>query len=314
MSNVPFISWLGHGAASLAPSGVFTDAKANAFVIDADTKAMQRTVDTLLNPAGAGRVRYQVALPVAMLSFMDIAQCTSSTDILGWLPGRECAIWIPLLEFRDGHLLPSRLVFWSPYIFISYTIGMVTGREAWGWPKVLAEIGVASDTPANPQFSCTTTFFPTMAATTKGEHGVLYRIVQQQAAAQQPPVWQSAGEARAGLIDGIFGGLAGDLLDALQPQLPSVVLKQFRAAGAPQSACFQAIVDSPIEMTRFIGGGLLWDTFSLEITNCESHAIVYDLLGYKPAPGTTTTLPVKFATWVTVDFQALTGDDIVVTT
>ena len=93
-----------------------------------------------------------------------------------------------------------------------------------------------------------------------------------------------------------------------------MVLKQFRAAGAPQSACFQAIVDSPIEMTRFIGGGLLWDTFSLEITNCESHAIVYDLLGYKPAPGTTTTLPVKFATWVTVDFQALSGDDIVVTT
>ena len=93
MSNVPFISWLGHGAASLAPPGVFTDAKANAFVIDADTAAMQRTVDTLLNPAGAGKVRYQVALPVAMLSFMDIAKCTSTCSTGTWNSARawKCA-------------------------------------------------------------------------------------------------------------------------------------------------------------------------------------------------------------------------------
>jgi len=62
MTHPPFISWLGHGAAELAPPGVFTDAKAHLFGFDADTEAMQTLVDDLLNPAGAGAVRYRVAL------------------------------------------------------------------------------------------------------------------------------------------------------------------------------------------------------------------------------------------------------------
>jgi hypothetical protein len=231
---------------------------------------------------------------------------------VGWLPGRECAIWVPLLEIHPGHPLRTRLVFWSPYIFIDYTIGLLTGREAWGWPKVLAKIGVASDTPAAPEFSCETTYFLTMAAGTRGVNGVLYRVVQEQAAAHQPPAWQSAAEALEGMIGGF---LVGDPLYALhiQPRVPTVVLKQFRATGEPERACFQSIVDSPVEVTRFGGGGPLLDTFSLEIATCESHTIVRDILGRAPDPGSTK-LPVKFAAWVAMDFQALAGSDIVVST
>lgn len=308
-----FISWLGHGAASLAPPAAFTDAKTHIFAIDASIAAMQQLVDTLLNPVGGGAVRYEVVLPVAMFSFMDIARCTSTADLVGWLPGRECAIWVPLLEIHPGHPFRTRVAFWSPYIFINYTIGMVTGREAWGWPKVTATIAVASDTPANPEFSCTTTFFRTLAADTMGEHAVLYRIAQERTAPQPAPPWQSAAAAGEGLIANVLGGLAGDLLEALslEPKVPSVVLKQFRSADAPHLACYQAIVDSPLEVTSFGGGGPLLDTFALDITTCESHSIVSDLLGCAPNPGTTR-LPVKFAAWLTFDFQALPGSNIVV--
>lgn len=310
MTNAPFISWIGHGAASLAPPGVFTDAKTNVFAVEADIAAMQTLVDTLLNPAAGSAVRYEAVLPVAMFSFMDIARCTSGTDIVGWLPGRECAIWVPLVE-KHADPLHDRLVFWSPYIFISYTIGMLTGREAWGWPKVLGEIAVASDTPADPQFSCTTMLFPKLAADTRGEHGVLYRI-SSNTPVHPAPWWESAAHALEGMIGGFLGGVAQDLMKAfrLQPRVPSVVLKQFRAAGAPVTACFQAIVDSPIEITRFGGAGPLAGAFTVEITTCASHTIIKDLLGRAPDPGSTK-LPVKFAAWATIDFQALTGDDIV---
>ena len=313
MTAAPYISWLGHGAADLAPPGVFTDAKAHMFAIDADQAAMQVLVDQLLNPAAGGVVSYKAALPVAMLSFIDIAQCTSGTDVVGWLPGRECAIWVPLIEEHPGDPLRTRLVMWAPYIFISYTIGMVTGREIWGWPKVLADIAVSADDPANPQFSCTTTYFPTLAATTQGLNGTLFRIVPQGAGEGSPTIWQSGAEALEGLLGGFLGGLAGVLINALRlrPQAPSVALKQFRQAGAAQTACYQAIVDSPIEITAFSGGGPIFDAFSLEITTCESHQIVRDLLGRAPDP-VSTTVPVKFAAWVTMDFQALSGADIVV--
>ena len=65
-------------------------------------------------------------------------------------------------------------------------------------------------------------------------------------------------------------------------------------------------------MTGFQGAGLLFDSFALDITTCESHAIVMDFLGRAPDP-TSTQLPVKFAAWANIDFAALSGDDIVVT-
>ena len=147
MANIPFISWIGHGAIDVAPPGVFTDATSAAFVIDASSTAMQALTDKLLNPAGGGKVGYKVAAGLAMFSFIDVAKCESGTDTVGWLPGRECAIWVPLFEMHEGNPLKNRLVLWSPYIFINYAMGMVIGRETWGWAKVLGDITVASDNP-----------------------------------------------------------------------------------------------------------------------------------------------------------------------
>ena len=316
MTVAPYISWLGHGAADLATPGVFTDAKAHMFGFDADKAAMQTLVDALLNPAGAGVVRYAVLAPVALISFMDIARCTSGTDVVGWLPGRECALWVPLLEFRHGQVLPNRIVLWSPYIFISYTIGMVTGRETWGWPKVLAEISVASDDPGGtPQFGVKSTYFPTMAAETRGVTDTLIRVVRTRNSDRSPGVWTTGFEAVEGLVGHVLAALAEALVDDLHlhPRLPSVALKQFRNAPDPKQACYQAVVDSPIAVTKFIDGGPLFDDFALEIVTCESHQIVRDFLGRAPEPGSTT-LPVKFAGWVTMDFQALAGENIAIVT
>lgn len=311
MSDTPYISWLCHGAVSLAPPAVFTGAKANLFAIDASTAAIQSLADALLNPAAGTVVHYEAVAPVAIFTFMDIAKCTSATDVVGWLPGRECAIWVPLIEIHPGFPFRKRVVFWAPYIFIDYTIGMVTGREVWGWPKVASRIVVASDTPGKPVFSCTTTFFRTMKSDTQGEHAELYRIAQVEVATESFPQWLDGENATQALIGGLLDRLSADVLGTLGrcPQIPSVVLKQFRAADAPQSACFQAIVDSPVEVTAFNGGGPLLDKFTLDITTCESHGIVSDLLG-RPPDRCSTTLPVRFAAWLALDFRALLGNNI----
>ena len=312
MSQPSYISWLGHGAASLAAPGVFTDAKMHMFGFEADRAAMQTTVDTLLNPANCGQVRYEVALPLGLVSFLDIAKCTSGVDVVGWLPGRETAFWIPLIEKRADPL-NDRLVLWSPYIFISYTIGMVTGREIWGWPKVLADITLAGDDPDHPVYSCKTTFFPTLAATTRGVTDTLFQITSTTGSHGETSLWTSAEDAVAGLIGTFLGGLVEDLVKALHfaPELPSVALKQFREPGSEGAACYQAIVDSPIKPTSFKGGGPLFDTFSLEITTCESHQIVPDYFGRPASPGRTV-IPIKIAAWIGMDFEATAGRNIVV--
>jgi hypothetical protein len=311
VSRRPFISWLGHGAANLAPPGVFTGARANMFVFEADSAAMQTLVDALLNPAGGGVVSYQALLPYGMVSFMDIARCTSGTDVVGWLPGRETALWVPLLE-RHADPVRDRIVMWAPYIFISYAIGMVVGREIWGWPKVIADITVPGDNPATPWFDCATTYFPTLSADTQGVTGSLYRVVPTTAGVAPVSIWRTGEDAFEALASELLSGLAEALINRLgmRPQLPSVTLKQFRQAGAAEAACYQAICDSPIEITAFSGGGPANGDFTLQITTCESHRIVSDFLGRAPDPGVTT-LPVTLAAWFDIDFQALTGADIV---
>ncbi len=315
MTDKPFISWVGHGAVSLAPPDAFADAIISAFVIDADRKAIQTLADNLLNPAGKGTLRYESVLPIAMLSFLDSARSTSLADRLGWVPGRECAIWVPLVERRPGSAFGARVVFWSPYIFVNYAIGLVTGREVWGWPKAAARIGVPANSPGNDEFFCTTTIFRTFDPDTKGEDAVLYRVVRTGADRASPLSWKSEAEAAAGLVTSFFAGVTSDLLHTLrlQPILPCVGLKQFRAASDPGQACYQAIVKSPIALARFAGGGLLTGRYAVEIATCESHRIVSDLLGRAP-DANTTTLPVRAGAWLKGDFQALPGRDLVVNT
>jgi hypothetical protein len=311
MSTIPFISWLGHGTANLAPPGVFTDAKVAFFVIDAERRAVQKLAEELINRAGAGTVRYEAISSHAMLSFMDVAKCTSATDIAGWLPGRECAIWVPLLEVHQGHPTRNRIVFWSPYIFINYAIGMVIGRETWGWPKVLANISVPSE-GSIPCFSCVSTYFPRLSVETQGvTTEVLYRVVGDTPLDSQS-IWSTGAEAAASLTGAVLEGVDAVLAPLrLQLQLSCVALKQFREAGDAANACYQALCDSPVAITRFHGGGLLRGKFTVEITTCESHPIVEDLLGRKADPNSTR-LPVKFAAWSKVDFEAVSGGNIVV--
>ncbi len=315
MTESPYLSWLGHGAACLSPPGVFTDARATLFVIDADRAAMQSLADTLLNPAGRDQVRYEPLLPMAMISFMDIARCTSGTDVVGWLPGRECALWVPLIELHAGQPLRDRVVFWSPYIFIDYAIGMVTGREIWGWPKVLADISMPTDDPTNPRYGCATTYFPTLSKDTRGVTGTLFQVTPNGGPDERNPeaMWRSVEDADDALRDALLGGVRAGLRAAgsLLPCGPCIALKQFRDASDPQSACYQAICDSPVEVTAFKGGGLLEGDFTLQVTTCESHAIVRDLTGRAPGPETTT-LPIKLAAWSLIDFKALSGGNIVV--
>jgi len=313
MPTMPsFISWIGHGAASLAQPGVFTGVDARLFTFESNKPAMQGLADKFLNAIGGANLRYEAFIPRALVTFMTVERCTSSTDAIGWVPGRECALWVPLLEWKRGHLLP-RFVLWAPYIYIDYTIGMLTGRDVWGWPKVLAEISVASDAPSQPaSFTCKTLLFETMAPETRGTVGPLFSVKSSSVAADLQSQWESGGEAARELTSTFLGELAAEVAGFLLGgvTLPAIAMKQFRDSAVATKACFQAIVDSPAQITRFYGGGILPShDYALTITSCDSHRVVADFLGVAPTTPTTT-LPVQWAAWASFDFKATGGDAI----
>jgi hypothetical protein len=303
MTQPSFISWLRHGAINLAPPGVFRDATAYAFVLDASSEAMQGLVDKLLAPATQGKFVYRVATAATMVSVLDIEQCSSGAETSGWLPGREFAIWVPLIE-ENSEKGTKRLVLWSPYIFINYDIGMVTGREVWGWPKAMAQITV-EPTAQPARLSCKTTIFRTLTPQTMGSVEELIAI------SGTKPITPGAGDLIE-LLSTLFGDMAIALAELfhVEPVIPAIALKQMRDSADVTRAVYQAIVNSPCRVTKMKGGEVIDDQFTLSITNCESHSIMQDIFGEKPTEPVSQR-KVTLASRIWFDFQADPGAAII---
>jgi hypothetical protein len=316
-----YVSWCGHGEISVCPPGRFTGATGFAFAAPADGAALKNLVDRLLNPVSGGDVTYHVLLDMVFISFLDIARCTSPTEIIGWVPGREAAFWILLLETRIDPL-EMRFALWAPYIFIDYDMGMVTGREVWGWPKALASIEVPA-AGAPPRFVCSTTIFEPLSPTTQGTKAPLFTVLPPAEMPRELSTLRERdllsellttlrGPAPSGrLAPRVAKRLSAPALEAFLSKLevPTVTLKQFRDAAEPTKACHQALVSSPIKITSIEAGGTLPGDFALEIKTCASHPIVSDLgLGNPvPAPGVTTIKLQSPPVCVQVDFEAPAG-------
>jgi hypothetical protein len=307
MASVPYISWIGHGTANVAPPGKFTGATTHLFAFATDVHATQSLVETLLNAALSGSIRYECSLGVSYVTFMDIESITSTAETIGWVPGRECAIWVPLWERHLDDPNKDRPVLWAPYVFISYGIGMVIGREIWGWPKVIGQIEMPTRNGDPALYKCSTMLFSTFSTQTQGQIGMLLSVGAEFDIDLTVPQWTDPIEAAQNIIALTNGPEVASRFNPLGDlRMSAIALKQFRDSAVPAVACFQGVVDSPIQVTRFWGGGVHLGPFDLTITTCASHGIVKDLLGRNPAQQQTT-LPILFAAWLKFDFDALPG-------
>ena len=304
-----YISWRGHGEIDLSQPFTFTDVTAYGFVVDASQSAMQALTDELLGPATQGKVKYAVVSSAALVTFFDAARCLSDTDVVGFLPSRECAFWAPLIETWPGGEFPDRLVLWSPYVFIDNDVGLVSGREIWGWPKALASIVVATDDLQAPaRFTTTPTIIREFGTNQLAEKALLVSVAGTRPIGAIPPGAAGLFE----LVSEVFGGLAAMFVDAflIEPALPAIALKQVRDSANSARACFQAIVNSPCRLTTIRGASLLVDDFTLSVTTCASHQIMLDMFGITPAPGSTS-LPVRVAGTLGFDMAVEAGSVVV---
>lgn len=317
MKNFPkYVSDRGHGEVSYEVPLMISGITAYSFLLSVDRDQVQAFIDEQLNVVSGGVVKF-TALPFVFHCYFDATHCTSSSEVIGYLPDRECAFLIPLLQWREGELLP-KLKFWVPYLLIDRMAGMVTGREVWGYRKALGEMVVPLDPDHPAYFSGSTMLFKTLSPQTEGKWEKLVQIQGGSKRGELEPRWENYEQALNEILEKVAkeigdaalaaARLTEDVLAPLfgKPHFPVVNLKQFRDAVDSTKACYQAIVESPCQLETWQGGGILDGDYKLKITTCESHQVVKDLGLGQPGPDYTE-VPIKFGVWIKMAFSTLDG-------
>lgn len=279
-----YVDRIGRGEQAMPAPGKMTRSKLTAFAIRGQQAKMQGMVDRFLNHPANRPGYYVVDSDSVLVTFMD-ARMSSDAAVVGYLPDRECAIWIPV---KHG----GRRLFFMPYIVVDTAIAMATGREAWGFHKELGRVTLAADS-----WRATGTVFEPLAAGTQGIEREL--AVARRIGAPGPVGTIVSGiSAFAGLM---AGSVIAELFGVPQPQV--VNLKQFRDAELPDRACFQSIVESPFVIDNLISGRILSGTYEVAIANFQSHTIASDL-GLPPVSVPTLVAEAE------MDFRALLGTEV----
>lgn len=307
MSELPgYVPRLGHGEVTVLPPGVVDHATVAMFAAEVDEKKLQTFIDLVLTDRGGPS--YYPLRSTILFCFLNSPRLTSGVQEIGYVADHEVALWVPLVEKRGDQL---RFVVWMPYIWVDTDIAMATGREIWGYPKTIGAYN-PPDAKGGPHV-LSTRIFRTFDPQQEGEVAELIRV--DPASAPSDSEWTSFEQAARGLGEALGEGgtkkhfslgddlrLVVDLVEiALTRKIPVVNLKQFRDATDGTKACYQAIIDSNLELTGFHGGGLLSGDHHITITPCASHRLIEDL--GLPGPS----FDALFGAWVTMDFLANPG-------
>lgn len=296
----------------------------NAFAFRADMRALCELVDRQL-----GRVIRRAAVrhpltqglcgthvvPIAPFVFLVVAQ-TERIQIgeRGWMPEIDVAFWVPVLLFeRVGPVLvPCRLAFYQPYLFVDSGQAMATGRETYGYHKMLGTFVLPADPSHVETVAVDTIAFETWGPHVEGVSQRLFTLRETSGAAGPASEHADPRDFAEAVLGELTGGMGTGAVAALRRVLglasrldlvkvSQVFLKQVRDIEDPRRAAYQAVCETRAPLRRFHRGGLLSGNFELELRDLVSHPIRREL-GLSDG-----TLTPCLQLWASIDFDLRNG-------
>jgi len=339
-----------------SPPFEFHNVTARVFPLKANISRLTDFCDSYLNMDIPDEiVHFFPALPyvyLAVVNYGSMSPLSFSAQNVGWVAQDEVFFLIPVEKWirKEGKMVFKEWACVSPFIFVNDSMSMTTGREVYGWAKVLGEIAqetplwVKDPTAPTRLFGLKAPVFLKEYQGRREENRILLEIDRSPPTsfATFPPnlsnpalnlsdamyAWlgvmgsavdilasmplrgyRQTRSARSVLDKALLAG--GEALrmfrNPLQRQLVNktadnrlgygrmaeafsnqITLKQFRDAGHPNHACYQALVSSRMGVDRLNRFGLLGDYnllfgdpsggFSIRLHQYEAYPIV-DALG-----------------------------------
>jgi hypothetical protein len=229
----------------------------------------------------------------------------------------DVAFWVPVLATTSvgGVALPTRFAWYHPYIWVDSGIAAMGGREIYGFPKQTAAIEAREDEHGLARLSITTHVMSVLAPESRALPRRLVELTRvgdggdapSTARQQLDSLIESLQRARVELTRRLATSRlpATDALAALfEQEVHMVFLKQFRDAGDPERACYQAIVEATATVIGFRHAGFVRGEYRLDLEYAESHPLRADLgLGEGP-------LRPELGFWIDYDFRVDSGVEV----
>lgn len=279
----------------VAPPFTFPGVTARVFPLRASLNILTAFCRNYLNVAPEV-CEFRPYLPHVLMVVLDYGRMAIEELNMGWVSQHEVFFAVPLGMWRrdaNRRRVFDKWVVNTPFIVVDNATSLTTGRETYGWPKVLAKM---QDSPerwlTDPQNPVRYLTLDVLGPDSDRTGSRLIEIEQStgQNISLAPPdlrlvdpfatlsrLGRHAGRFSSGLAQLLVGApLSGfdqeqtadrrevffDSLRQLagfygRPGLDVVTLKQFRDACDPNMICYQSIVESRLSVARFNRGGLL---------------------------------------------------------
>jgi len=272
-------------------------------VLEGDETQIEALCQRMLNVPAAGAVEYMpLTRHVLVLagSFGEVSSLAPGFEDWGSVKETHISMWVPLAAgHREGkRFVPSRLCLAVPYILVDNPLSYAGGREDYGYPKAMGRFSPSGGLGDLVQVQVFGGDFgrgnqarwtPLLElARMRPEGGTATRrgAATTATADADAAMWREAEEIVShfvhvsGRVDAPRLALDIALEDIVKAILDKsarqVFLKQFRDAETAGDACYQAIVEAPVQVTEASWRPLLQD-WQVMIHSLDSHPIASDL-------------------------------------
>ena len=295
----PYVEYGAHTTAP--PPFASSRGRFQGFLLEGDRTRIDALCERMLNVPADGAVEYMpLGHHVLMLtgSFGQVSSLAPGFEGMGFVEETQISLWVPLAAgHRDGaRFVPDRLCMAVPYIFVDNPMSYVGGREDYGYPKSMGRFDPSNGLGDPLQIQAYGgNFAPGNQA---GWHPLLElaRVSANAATVTAPggadvevpeTRWHGAQDLVALLrqppADGTAPCVWPDIAfieelvkDLAHGRARQVFLKQFRDAASAGSACYQAVIEAPIQVS-----GISWrpslHEWQVTVHPLDSHPIADDL-------------------------------------
>jgi uncharacterized protein with NAD-binding domain and iron-sulfur cluster len=297
------------GEMALRAPYILEDVWMTAFVLRAQQDALGALLDRYLNIPARGRVTYVPAGPFVVLAAAFSGRAFSGDPEhrrLGYMPETDVAFWVPAWAMRSGkgRMIPERLVWFLPHVFVSTGAAAIAGREIYGFPKSVVEVEVRRSGRALEYLSVVGEVLTRHTPETCGTRARILEVTRSDAGSGRPlSIAELAGELTKPFdASGTWASWIARRLSVREATI--AFLKQFRDVQHTDRACYQAIIEARAVVQTLRGFGPLPGTFQVHWGDHASHPFARDL-GLNPGGQQAIA-----ASWVDFDFVMEAGREI----